>query len=81
MGYKFQYGKISLDIGEWIMVENRLLTAQQVAEKLGISKQTLFRYEKKGVFPKARRNLINRWRQYTEDDLKKLRDIVRGNLG
>jgi len=63
------------------MAERRLLTAQQVAEKLGISKQTLFRYEKKGVFPKARRNLINRWRQYTEDDLKKLRDIVRGSLG
>lgn len=63
------------------MAERRLLTAQQVAEKLGISKQTLFRYEKKGVFPKARRNLINRWRQYTEEDLKKLRDIVRGNLG
>jgi DNA-binding transcriptional MerR regulator len=63
------------------MIEAKLLTAQQVAEKLGISKQTLFRYEKKGVFPKARRNLINRWRQYTEDDLKKLREIIRGSLG
>ncbi len=63
------------------MTEIRMLTAQQVAGKLGISKQTLFRYEKKGVFPKARRNLINRWRQYTEDDLKKLREIIRGNLG
>jgi len=63
------------------MSENRLFTAQQIAEKLGISKQTLFRYEKKGVFPKARRNLINRWRQYTEEDLKKLREIIRGNLG
>ena len=58
-----------------------MFTAQQVAEKLGISKQTLFRYENKGVFPKARRNLINRWRQYSDDDLKKLREIVRGNLG
>jgi DNA-binding transcriptional MerR regulator len=63
------------------MIEGKLLTAQQVAEKLGISKQTLFRYEKKGVFPKARRNLINRWRQYTEEDLKKLREIIRGSLG
>lgn len=63
------------------MAENKLFTAQQVAEKLGISKQTLFRYENKGVFPKARRNLINRWRQYSDDDLKKLREIVRGNLG
>lgn len=63
------------------MIEAKLLTAQQVAEKLGISKQTLFRYEKKGVFPKARRNMINRWRQYTEEDLRKLREIIRGNLG
>ncbi|MCX5708720.1 MAG: MerR family transcriptional regulator [Candidatus Omnitrophica bacterium] len=63
------------------MIEGKLLTAQQVAEKLGISKQTLFRYEKKGVFPKARRNLINRWRQYSDDDLKKLREIIRGSLG
>jgi DNA-binding transcriptional MerR regulator len=63
------------------MIEDKLLTAQQVAEKLGISKQTLFRYEKKGVFPKARRNMINRWRQYTDDDLKKLREIIRGSLG
>jgi len=63
------------------MIEARMLTAQQIAEKLGISKQTLFRYEKKGVFPKARRNLINRWRQYTEEDLRKLREIIRGNLG
>ncbi|MDD5347572.1 MAG: MerR family transcriptional regulator [Candidatus Omnitrophica bacterium] len=63
------------------MAEHRLFTAQQIAEKLGISKQTLFRYEKKGVFPKARRNLINRWRQYSEEELKKLREIIRGNLG
>jgi MerR family transcriptional regulator, aldehyde-responsive regulator len=63
------------------MTETKLFTAQQVAEKLGISKQTLFRYEKKGVFPKARRNLINRWRQYSEDDLKKLKEVIRGNLG
>jgi DNA-binding transcriptional MerR regulator len=62
------------------MVELRLFAAQEIADKLGISKQTLFRYEKKGIFPRARRNLVNRWRQYTEEDLKKLKEIVRGNL-
>lgn len=62
------------------MAKERFLTAKQVAERLGISKQTLLRYEKKGVFPKARRNLINRWRQYTEEDLKKLSAIVGGNI-
>ena len=55
-------------------------TSKEVAEKLGISKQTLFRYEKKGIFPSAKRNLINRWRQYSEEDIGKLREIVRGNI-
>jgi len=62
------------------MLENKLLTAQEVAEKLGISKQTLFRYEKRGVFPRARRNMINRWRQYSVDEVRKLREIIRGHL-
>ena len=62
------------------MGENKLFAAQEVAAKLGISKQTLFRYEKKGVFPKAKRNMINRWRQYTEEDLRKLREIIRGSV-
>jgi DNA-binding transcriptional MerR regulator len=63
------------------MIGNRLFTAQEVAEKLGISKQTLFRYEKKGVFPKARRNLINRWRLYSEEDVNALIEIIRGSVG
>jgi|WetSurMetagenome_2_1015567.scaffolds.fasta_scaffold671368_1 MerR family transcriptional regulator, aldehyde-responsive regulator len=63
------------------MIGNRLFTAQEVAERLGISKQTLFRYEKKGVFPKARRNLINRWRLYSEEDISALIEIIRGSVG
>jgi DNA-binding transcriptional MerR regulator len=62
------------------MFKNKLFTAQEIAGRLGISKQTLFRYEKKGVFPKARRNLINRWRQYSEEDLKRLSEIIRGKI-
>lgn len=60
------------------MVEEKIFTSQQVAEKLGISKQTLLRYEKRGIFPKARRSPINGWRLYTESNLKKLREIMRG---
>ena len=62
------------------MAKNKPFTTEQAAKELGISKQTLLRYEKKMVFPKARRNLINRWRQYTEDDIKKLKEILRGAL-
>ena len=50
--------------------------ATQVAANLGISKQTLLRYEARGVFPKARRNQLNRWREYTEGDIETLRKIM-----
>ena len=52
------------------------LNPQQVAGELGISKQTLLRYENKGIFPQARRNLVNQWREYTLGDLKKLKEIL-----
>lgn len=58
------------------MVEERILTSQQIAEKLGISKQTLFRYEKRGIFPHPRRSPINGWREYTDEDIQKLRKIL-----
>lgn len=62
------------------MVSKEFFTAKETAERLGISKQTLFRYEKKGIFPKARRSLINRWRQYTKEDLNRLIKIIRGDI-
>ncbi|MFH0853354.1 MAG: GspH/FimT family pseudopilin [bacterium] len=49
----------------------------QVAQKLGISKQTLVRYEKKGILPKSPRNHINSWRQYSEEDVRKMKVILR----
>jgi prepilin-type N-terminal cleavage/methylation domain-containing protein len=49
----------------------------QVAQKLGISKQTLVRYEKKGILPKSPRNHINSWRQYSEEDVRKMKLILR----
>lgn len=54
----------------------KLFTAEEVAKKLGISKQTLLRYEKKGIFPPPRRNLVNRWREYTDKDVNKLKKIL-----
>jgi prepilin-type N-terminal cleavage/methylation domain-containing protein len=43
---------------------------------LGISKQTLLRYEKKGAIPCSSRNNSNRWREYTTADIKKLSRIL-----
>lgn len=63
------------------MRKGNIFTADKVAEELGISKQTLIRYEKKGIFPKARRNQINQWRIYTRDDIDKMKRIIGGFSG
>jgi prepilin-type N-terminal cleavage/methylation domain-containing protein len=55
----------------------KIYKISQVAQKLGISKQTLVRYEKKGILPKSPRNHINSWRQYSEEDLRKMKAILR----
>lgn len=54
----------------------KFYNANQVAALLTISKQTLLRYEQKGIFPKAKRNSVNNWREYTEDDVRELRLIM-----
>ena len=48
----------------------------ETAGALGISKQTMVRYESKGIFPKARRNKLNSWREYTEKDIMALKKIM-----
>jgi prepilin-type N-terminal cleavage/methylation domain-containing protein len=54
----------------------RIYKATEVAQRLKISKQTLLRYEKKGIFPVSRRNRINGWREYVEEDVKKMERIL-----
>lgn len=76
----FKYSKI---ISRYIKVcqtlldmKKKYLTPQEVAKELGISKQTLLRYEKRGIFPRPKRNLVNRWREYNQLDLVKLKRIL-----
>ncbi len=57
-------------------MKKEFLQAEEIAQKLGISKQTLLRYEKRGIFPRSRRNLVNKWREYTENDVIKLKQIL-----
>lgn len=63
------------------MVESKFFTVERVAKQLGISKQTLYRYEKRRIFPYPKRNPINRWRQYSEEDIQKLKEIMRWSAG
>jgi len=58
------------------MEKKRFYTAKQASEILGISKQTLIRYEKKGFFPKPKRNAINGWREYTQEEINRLKKIM-----
>ena len=58
------------------MKPERYYSATEVAKSLGISKQTLIRYEGKKIFPKASRNAVNRWREYTLQDIRTLRKIL-----
>ena len=58
------------------MIE-RVYNIQEVADFLGLYKGTVLNYEKKHIFPKARRNPINRYREYTKEDLEKLKRILK----
>lgn len=54
----------------------RYYSVNEVAKILGISKQTVIRYEAKRIFPKAKRNKLNGWREYTEKDIAALKRIM-----
>lgn len=50
--------------------------ASEVAKILGISKKTLFNWEKARKIPKPKRDPMNNYRYYTEEDLAKLKKIT-----
>ena len=47
-------------------------SATETCEKIGISRATLFRWLRKGVLDKLRKDRRG-WRLFTEDDLNKIR--------
>ena len=55
-------------------------TVQEVADILGIYRGTVINYEKKGIFPHPRRNPINGYREYMEEDIEKLKRILEGKV-
>jgi len=63
------------------MVEKEYFSSQEAAQALKISKQTLFRYEAKGLFPAPRRNPLNGWREYSQKHIQALQKLLgRENL-
>ncbi|MBL7197947.1 MAG: MerR family transcriptional regulator [Candidatus Omnitrophica bacterium] len=59
-----------------IQSASEYFSANETAQALGISKQTLIRYENKKIFPKAKRNRINRRREYTAVDIELFKKIM-----
>ncbi len=50
--------------------------SQEVAGILGITRRTLYNWEKAGKIPKTKRDKMSNYRIYTEKDLKKLKRIT-----
>ena len=53
---------------------------QEVANILGIYRGTVINYEKKKIFPEPKRNPINGYREYTEEDIDLLKRIMEGEI-
>ncbi|MCK4518506.1 MAG: MerR family transcriptional regulator [Candidatus Omnitrophica bacterium] len=54
----------------------KIYRISDAAKLLGVSKRTIFRYEKSGAFPLPRRNPINGWREYAKKDIDILKKIM-----
>jgi DNA-binding transcriptional MerR regulator len=63
-----------------IASSSKKYTVQQVADILGIYRGTVINYEKKEIFPPPKRNHINGYREYTEEDIEYLKRILEGNI-
>ena len=50
--------------------------SQEVARILGVTRRTLYNWEKTGKIPKTKRDKMSNYRIYTEKDLKKLKRIT-----
>ncbi|MFH1837656.1 MAG: MerR family transcriptional regulator [Candidatus Omnitrophota bacterium] len=59
-----------------IIPKTKKYNVQEVADMLGIYRGTVINYEKRGIFPPPKRNHINGYREYAEEDIDVLRNIV-----
>jgi len=55
----------------------KIYNIQEVADLLGLYKGTIVNYENKHIFPKPHRNPINNYREYTREDIERLRKILK----
>lgn len=53
----------------------RLFSIQEIADELGVHKYTIYNWEKAGKMPKAKRDPMNNYRVYSEEDLRKIKKL------
>ncbi|MFH1380748.1 MAG: MerR family transcriptional regulator [Candidatus Omnitrophota bacterium] len=63
-------------VDDGIKLDKAKYNIQEVADILGVYRGTIKNYEAKGIFPKAHRNPINKYREYTKGDIDILRRIL-----
>ena len=63
-------------VSEEIRLQKKRYNIQEVADILGIYRGTIKNYEKNGIFPKTRRNPINKYREYAPQDIDILKRIL-----
>lgn len=49
---------------------------QDIAKALGVTKRSIYNWEKAGKIPKAKRDPMSHYRIYSDEDLKKLKRIT-----
>ena len=47
----------------------------EVCKEIGIFKNTLYNWEKKGKIPKAYRDPMSKWRLYSKEDIERIKKI------
>jgi len=53
------------------------LNIGQVAEQVGVTRQTLARWEADGLIPPAKRKFINKWRTWTALEVEMIKRVVK----
>ena len=58
-----------------VIKDRKYYRVAEVCKILGIFKNTLYNWERKGKIPKAYRDPMSRWRLYSSEDVGKIKRI------